>query len=211
MSGIQSVAWLVGALDLVGTFVFAISGAMQAVRQGMDLFGVLVLAFVTAVSGGIVRDVLIGAVPSAAIESWHALALAMAAGLFAFRFHGLLERLRHPVQLFDAAGLGVFAAAGTQKALDYGIDWPMATVLGMISGIGGGIMRDVLTAQVPTVLRSEIYAVAALAGGLVVIAGTQVGLSSIMASVSGAALCMFLRMMALYRGWKLPSASVRRP
>ena len=211
LSSIQSAALLVGALDLVGTFVFAISGAMQAVRQGMDLFGVLVLAFVTAVFGGIVRDVLIGAVPAAAIQSWHALALATIAGLLAFRFHAVLERLRHPVQFFDAAGLGIFAVAGTQKALDFGIGWPMAPVLGMISGIGGGMVRDVLTAQVPTVLRSEIYAVAALAGGLVVVAGVHVGAPSIIVTLGGAALCVFLRMMALYRGWKLPTASLKRP
>lgn len=131
-------------LDLVGTFVFAVSGAAQGVQRGMDLFGVLVLAFVTAVVGGITRDVLIGAVPPASVAGWHNLALAVAAGLLVFRFYGLFDRLQQPVQFFDAAGLGVFAVAGTQKALDHGINWPMAAILGMISGIGGGMVRDVL-------------------------------------------------------------------
>jgi uncharacterized membrane protein YeiH len=175
----------------------------------MDLFGVLVLAFVTAVFGGITRDVLIGAVPPASTASWHSPALAVAAGLLTFRFYRLFDRLQHPVQFFDAAGLGVFAVTGTQKALAYGINWPMAATLGMISGIGGGMVRDVLTAQVPTVLRSDIYAVAALAGGLVVVVGSWAGLPSGAVTLAGAALCVFLRMMALYRGWKLPAVPSR--
>jgi uncharacterized membrane protein YeiH len=197
---------LVKALDLIGTFVFAISGAALGVQRDMDLFGVLVLAFVTAVVGGITRDVLIGAVPPTSVASWHNLVLAVAAGLLVFRFHKLFHRLQHPVQFFDAVGLGVFAVAGTQKALDHGINWPMAAVLGMISGIGGGMVRDVLTAQVPTVLRADIYAVAALAGALVVVAGNEVGLPPIAVAFAGMALCVFLRLMALYRGWKLPVA-----
>ncbi|MBL6458950.1 TRIC cation channel family protein [Belnapia sp. T6] len=197
---------LVRALDLVGTFVFAISGAALGVQRRMDLFGVLVLAFVTAVFGGITRDILIGAVPPASVGSWHSLALAVVAGLLVFRFSGLIDRLQHPVLFFDAAGLGVFAVAGTQKALDAGINWPMAAVLGMISGIGGGMVRDVLTAQVPTVLRADIYAVAALAGALVVVVGSAVGLPSTAVALTGIALCMFLRLMALYHGWRLPVA-----
>lgn len=202
---------MVRVLDLIGTFVFAISGAALGVQRSMDLFGVLVLAVVTAVVGGITRDVLIGAVPPASVASWHNLALAMAAGLLVFRFYKPLDRLKQPVQFFDAAGLGVFAVAGTQKALDYGINWPMAAVLGMISGIGGGMARDVLTAQVPTVLRADIYAVAALAGGLVVVAGSAAGLPSPIVALAGIAACVFLRLMALYRGWKLPAAPKREP
>jgi uncharacterized membrane protein YeiH len=197
---------LVRVLDLIGTFVFAISGAALGVQRGMDLFGILVLAFVTAVFGGITRDVLIGAVPPASVASWHNLALAVSAGLLVFRFYKLLDRLQHPVQFFDAAGLGVFAVAGTQKALDYGINWPMAAILGMISGIGGGMARDVLTAQVPTVLRADIYAVAALAGSLMIVLGGALRLSPTAVALTGIALCVFLRLMALYRGWKLPAA-----
>ena len=211
LTGMEPAVLLVRVLDLIGTFVFAISGAALGVQRGMDLFGVLVLAFVTAVVGGTARDVLIGAVPPASVASWHNLALAVVAGLLVFRFFGLFDRLQHPVQFFDAAGLGVFAVAGTQKALDHGINWPMAAVLGMVSGIGGGMVRDVLTAQVPTVLRADIYAVAALAGALVVVAGGAVGLPPTVVALAGIAICVFLRLMALYRGWKLPVAPSRKP
>ena len=209
LSSTEPAILLVWVLDLVGTFVFAISGAALGVQRDMDLFGVLVLGFVTAVVGGIARDVLIGAVPPASVASWHSLALAVVAGLLTFRFHKLFDRLQHPVQFFDAAGLGVFAVAGTKKALDYGINWPMAAVLGMISGIGGGMVRDVLTAQVPTVLRADIYAVAALAGALVVVAGSSTALPATAVAFTGITLCVFLRLMALYRGWRLPVAPSR--
>ena len=202
----DSVLLLVKVLDLVGTFVFALSGAARGVERGMDIFGVLVLAFVTAVAGGIIRDVMIGTLPPQSVANWHNLALAMVAGLLVFWLPRLLHHLKHPVQLFDAAGLGVFAVAGTQKALDHGINWPMAAILGMISAIGGGIARDILTMQVPTVLRSDIYAVAALAGALVVVVGHFVGEQPILFAVAGIMVCVFLRMMALYRGWTLPAA-----
>ncbi len=195
---------IVETLDLVGTFVFALSGAVVGARRGMDLFGILVLAFVTAVAGGIVRDVLIGAIPPASIASWHALALSVLAGTFAFLFPGVIDRLRFPVQLFDAAGLGIFAATGTQKAMEYGISPLMAAMLGMITGIGGGIVRDVLSAQVPVVLRSEIYALAALAGAALVAAGHSFALPATVTLLTGTGLCLFLRMMAIYRGWHLP-------
>jgi uncharacterized membrane protein YeiH len=200
---------LVRILDLVGTFVFAVSGAALGVEKDFDLFGVLVLAFVTAAVGGIMRDVLIGAIPPASIASWHNLALAIVAGVLVFRLPRLLHLLHNPVLVFDAIGLGVFAVAGTQKALDHGINWPMSAVLGMLSGIGGGMVRDSLTAQVPTVLRSEIYAIAALAGGALVVAGDGLGLATIPVALAGTFLCVFLRLMALYRGWRLPVASFR--
>ncbi len=207
MTNIEPTTLLVEALDLLGTFVFALSGAALGVQRGLDLFGVLVLAFVTAVVGGITRDLLIGAVPPTSIASWHNLALAVLAGLLVFRLSTVFERLEQPVLFFDAVGLGVFAVAGTQKALDQGINWPMAAILGMVSGIGGGMLRDSLTAQVPTVLRSDIYAVAALAGALVVAAGTGLGLPPVLVAFAGMTLCVFLRLMALYRGWKLPVAT----
>ena len=197
---------LVAGLDLTGTLVFAMSGAARGVQERMDVFGVLVLAYVTAVSGGILRDVMIGAVPPESVASWHNLALALAGGLFVFGCFGLFERLSHPVLFFDAIGLGVFAVAGTQKALDYGVDWPMAAILGMVSAIGGGMVRDMLTMRVPTVLHADIYAVAALAGALVVVAAAALGISQPLAAWSGLALCVFLRMMAIYRGWRLPAA-----
>lgn len=210
MTAVEPAVLLVRVLDLVGTFVFALSGASLGVQRGLDLFGVLVLAFVTAVVGGITRDVLIGAVPPASVASWHNLALAVVAGLLVFYLSGLLDRLQHPVLFFDAAGLGVFAISGTQKALDHGITWPMAAILGMISGIGGGMVRDMLTVQVPTVLRADIYALAALAGALVVVVGNDLGLSPTLVALVGISVCVFLRLMALYRGWKLPVATPKK-
>jgi uncharacterized membrane protein YeiH len=160
------------ALDLIGTFVFALSGAIVGVRQRLDIFGVLVLSFAASSAGGIMRDVLIGSVPPATIEDWRYLVAALLAGLLIFLwFPRYLQssRVQHLVLVFDAAGLGLFAVTGTQKALGYGLNPIMAPLLGMLSGIGGGILRDVLVAEIPTVLRSDLYAVAALAGAVVVV------------------------------------------
>lgn len=200
---------LVLALDLAGTFVFALSGAMAGVRRRLDVFGVLVLSFAASTSGGIVRDLLIGATPPAAIEDWRYLGMAAAAGLLTFFRYGLLERLHHPVRMFDAAGLALFAVAGAQKALGFGLSAPMAALLGMLTGIGGGMARDMLLAEVPMVLRAEIYAVAALAGALVVVLGALAGLPSALTTISGAILCFVLRMLAVERDWRLPVA--RKP
>lgn len=202
---------VVNALDLVGTCVFALSGAALAVRAGMDLFGVLVLAIVTAVSGGILRDLLIGVVPPVSISDWRPVALAVGAGLACFLRPSLLDRFSHPVQAFDAAGLGVFAATGAATALDHGLNPPMAAVLGMVSAIGGGMVRDVLMARVPVVLVAEIYAVAALLGAATVIVARLVSLPAPAGIIGGAALCFFLRMMAIYRGWRLPVATRAEP
>lgn len=193
-------------LDLVGTFAFAISGALLAVQKKMDIFGVLVLAFVTAVAGGIVRDLVIGATPPEAFRSWHMLALAAVAGALCFFGAPLFERFSYPVQLFDAAGLGIFAVSGTQKALQFGIDPVMAGALGVVSGIGGGIVRDVLAARLPSVLHTQIYAVAAMAAAAVVLVAHTFGVQITVVTFPAVALCFFLRVMAIYRGWSLPSA-----
>jgi len=200
-------------LDLAGTFAFAISGAMLAVQKKMDIFGVLVLAFVTAVTGGIVRDLVIGAVPPDAFRDWHMLALAAIAGLLCFFGAPILERFSYPVQLFDAAGLGIFAVSGTQKALQFGIDPVMAGALGVITGIGGGVLRDVLAARAPTVLHTDVYAVAAIAAVVVVLAAHAFGVQITVVTFPAVGLCFFLRVMAIYRGWSLPSApwSARPP
>lgn len=198
------------AFDLLGTFVFALSGGVLAVRKRLDLFGVLVLACAAAVSGGVVRDVLIGAHPPASLADWRYLVTAMTAGLVAFRWHGLIERLRNPVQLFDAAGLALFAVLGTGKALAFGLSPFAATLLGMTTGIGGGIARDVLVARVPVVLQAELYAVAALVGGGVVAFAAVLRLPQQPAMVVGALACFGLRYMALRHSWRLPVARARR-
>jgi uncharacterized membrane protein YeiH len=195
---------LFDAFDLAATLVFAISGATQAVRKRLDLFGVLVVAWAAGVAGGITRDLLIGAVPPAAIAHWHYFVVTIAAGLLGFFASSQIARLRRPVQLFDAAGLCLFAVTGTEKALAFGLNPFVAAILGMITCIGGGVARDLLTLEVPTVLRAELYAVAALAGAGSVALGFVLGLPHLPVVLFGAGLCLFLRLMSLYRGWRLP-------
>src|SRR5688572_17238572 len=162
---------LVSILDFIGTFAFAISGALVATRHRLDLFGVLVLAFAAAAAGGIARDVLLGATPPGSLVDWRYLAVSTLAGLLTFYWRAQVERMRNPVQLFDAAGLGLFAVIGAHKALAAGLGPVGAVMLGVLSGVGGGIARDMLVAQIPSVLRRDLYAVAALAGALVLVVG----------------------------------------
>ena len=198
---------LLFAFDLIGIFVFALSGGVLAVRHRLDLFGVLVLACLTAVTGGIVRDVLIGAIPPASLADWRYLATAMLAGMVTFWWHGSIERLRNPVQLFDAAGLALFAVLGTGKALAFGLSPFAATLLGIITGIGGGIARDLLVARTPVVLQqTELYAVAAMVGGGTVAIAHAFDWPQAPAMVVGALLCFGLRFGAIRRGWRLPVA-----
>src|ERR1700712_3078623 len=193
-------------LDLTGTFVFALSGALAGVRRKLDLFGVLVLSFAAANAGGITRDLLIGAVPPAAIGDWRYLGISVFAGVITFYFSSLIVRMSNPVLLFDAAGLALFAVAGAAKALAYGLNPVMAIVLGMVTGIGGGMVRDVLLAEIPTVLRAELYAVAAMVAAAIVVIGHMLELP--IAPVTAIALisCFSLRIMAMRRGWRLPVA-----
>ncbi len=200
---------LVLALDLLGTFVFALSGATAGVKRRLDLFGVLVLSFVVGNLGGITRDLLIGAVPPAAISDWRYLAASVLAGLITFWAPYAIDRLSSPVLVFDGAGLGLFAVSGAQKALAYGLHPVMAALLGMLTGIGGGIARDVLLAEIPTVLRADLYAVAALAGAAVVVIGHVLHFPSAAVMIAGALLCFGLRLLAIHWGWHLPVA--RRP
>lgn len=202
-------AWFLVALDMVGTFVFAISGATVGVRHRLDLFGVLVLSFAAAVSGGIVRDVLIGATPPAALVGWHYLGISCLAGLITFFRYESIEKLRNPVQIFDALGLALFAATGASKALAFGLGPVSATLLGMLSGIGGGIVRDILVAKTPAVLRSDLYAVAALAGASVIVVGDTFSWPALPVLALSTLLCFGLRFGAIRYGWRLPVAALR--
>jgi uncharacterized membrane protein YeiH len=204
------VAWLPYALDLAGTFVFALSGAVAGVRHRLDVFGVLVLSFAAANTGGITRDVLIGAVPPAAINDWHYLAVSLLAGLLTFYFPSAVTRRKGPVLVFDAAGLALFAVTGAQKALAHGLNPVMATLLGMLTGIGGGMARDVLLARVPTVLQADLYAVAALLGAAVVVLASGLNLRPDVAALLGATLCFGLRLLAMHYDWHLPVAGAQR-
>jgi uncharacterized membrane protein YeiH len=197
---------LLVAFDLGGTFVFALSGAAVAVNHRLDLFGVLVLSFAAGNSGGIARDVMIGAVPPAAISDWRYVAVSILAGLITFFWHRIINRLSSPVLVFDAAGLALFAVSGAGKALAFHASPVAATLLGMLTGIGGGMVRDVLVTAVPTVLRTELYAVAALIGAAAVVIGRMLHFPSAAAAIAGAVLCFGLRFMAMRRGWQLPIA-----
>jgi len=197
---------LLVAFDLSGTFVFALSGATAGVKHRLDLFGVLVLSFAAGNSGGIARDVMIGAVPPAAISDWRYIAVSMLAGLITFYWYRIINRLSSPVLVFDAAGLALFAVSGAGKALAFHAGPVAATLLGMLTGIGGGMMRDVLVREIPTVLRTELYAVAALGGAAVVVIGRMLNVPSSAAAVAGAVLCFGIRFMAMRRGWHLPTA-----
>jgi uncharacterized membrane protein YeiH len=197
-------------VDLAGTFVFALSGALAAVERRLDIFGVLVLAFTAGCFGGIARDVLIGAVPPASVSDWRYLAASLVAGIITFYWHSAVSRWRSPVLVFDGAGLAFFAISGAQKAIAFRLGPVMAALLGMLTGIGGGMIRDVLLSQVPTVLRADLYAVAALVGAAVVVVGDIVRIPPTAAMVVGFALCFGLRLMAIRRGWRLPVASSPR-
>jgi uncharacterized membrane protein YeiH len=197
---------LLVAFDLGGTFVFALSGATAGVKNRLDLFGVLVLSFAAGNSGGIARDLLIGAVPPAAIHDWRYIAVSILAGLITFYWYRIVNRLRSPVLVFDAAGLALFAVSGASKALAFQAGPVAATLLGMLTGIGGGMVRDVLVREIPTVLRTELYAVAALIGAVTVVAGSVLHLPSSATAIAGAVLCFGLRSIAMRRGWQLPIA-----
>jgi uncharacterized membrane protein YeiH len=203
-------AHTVVVLDWVGTLAFALSGGMLGVRKGFDLFGVLFLAFVVSVAGGMMRDVLIGATPPAALTQVHYFVISVAAGLIAFYWAPRIALWHRGILLLDAIGLALFAVVGTQKAVAYGIHPAMAALMGMLTGIGGGMLRDVLARDTPFVLRGDLYAVAALAGGVVVAIGHAMHGPQTLFTLLGAAVCVFLRLMAIYRGWRAPLSPVTR-
>ncbi|HJS86889.1 MAG TPA: trimeric intracellular cation channel family protein [Acetobacteraceae bacterium] len=203
---------LMACLDGAGTFVFALSGAVLAIRKQFDIFGVLFLSWVVGVVGGITRDVLIGAVPPATIANWHDFAIAIGGGLLTFFAYPVVQSLSRPVLVLDALGLGLFAVTGAQKAISYGVNPVMVAVLGMVSGIGGGMTRDVLAREIPFVLREDLYAVAALAAGAIVSLGNMLGLPPLWSMLVGAAVCILIRMMAIFFGWRAPVARwIRSP
>ncbi|MGW9760520.1 putative membrane protein YeiH [Burkholderia sp. 132550021-2] len=193
------------AADLAGTAVFAIEGANAAIGAGLDLFGVMVLSLVVALGGGVIRDLLIGARPPSAVSDWRYPALAFASGLFAFVFHERVAAFSPSLlTTLDAAGLALFAVAGAVKALEFRVHPFIATLMGAVTGCGGGVVRDVLLARIPVVLVTDIYASAALLGAVVVVSCRRLGCSPIVAAVLGGAACFALRMTAVRFGWQLP-------
>jgi uncharacterized membrane protein YeiH len=205
---------LLVALDLLGIFVFALSGGLVGVRKNLDIFGVLVLAGTTGLGGGFLRDVLIGATPPAALVDWRYLMVPVVAGLVTFYYHPTLARRRaeRVVTFFDAAGLGLFCVTGALTALDHGLGPVPAALMGMVTAIGGGIARDLLSGRVPFVFGSELYATPALAGAPYAVLADRASLAIWLVAVPGVVICFGWRLLALWRNWRAPvpagSASV---
>jgi len=205
--GDQNTSTLLLVLDLSGIFVFAISGALVAVRKQLDVFGVLVLAGTTGLGGGFLRDVLIDATPPAALADWRYLLVPVAAGLVTFVFHPVVGRAERVVNVFDAAGLGLFCVTGALKALDYGLGPVPAALMGMVTGIGGGMARDLLAGRVPVVFSSELYATPALMGATWAVLAQRWGLQEGLVAIPGVVICFGFRVLALWRGWQAPLPS----
>jgi uncharacterized membrane protein YeiH len=191
-------------LDLLGVAVFAASGALAAVHAKLDVFGVVVLAAVTAIGGGVVRDVLLGIVPPTSLRQWIYLVVPAVVALLVFRWHPAVARLRRAVQLADALGLALFVTTGTSVALATGAPAATSALVGVITGVGGGVLRDVLLREIPTVLRREVYAVAAALGAVVVVLGDRLALPPVPVALAAAALVAVVRVLALWRHWNVP-------
>lgn len=188
----------------MGVAVFAASGASAGVAKRLDLFGVIFVGFVAALGGGIIRDLVIDVVPPLAFADWRYPAVAALVATATFWLHPQLARLRRTVLVLDAAGLGLFTVTGTLKALDAGVPAVGACLIGMLVGIGGGLGRDLLTGEIPVVLRREIYAVAALAGAVVVVALQRADTHHNVVLLVPAALIFGVRLVALLRRWSAP-------
>lgn len=191
-------------LDLTGIFFFAVAGALVAVRKNLDLFAALVLGGVTGLGGGFIRDVLIGATPPAALTDWRYLLVPVLAGLLTFAFHPAVGRLERVVTLFDAFGLAVFCVTGALKAVEFGLGPVPAALMGMVTGIGGGMLRDVLVSSVPVIFEGSLYATPALAGAAVAVLLDRADLPFLVVATGGFSVCLTWRLLALVRGWRAP-------
>jgi uncharacterized membrane protein YeiH len=191
--------------DLAGTFLFAVEGATAAVYGGLDLLGVLVLAFVTALGGGTMRDLLIGDTPPASLRNWRYPATAFCGGAIVFVLHHYLKTLPPNLLLtLDAAALALFAVAGTEKALEFKLHPLIAVMMGTLTGVGGGTLAAVLLAQIPRVLRADVYGSAAILGSIVLVLCRRAGVPRTWAAVAGGLACFALRMAAVLNHWNLP-------
>jgi uncharacterized membrane protein YeiH len=199
------------ALDLLGTLVFAFSGSLVAARRGLDVFGFVVLALAAGTAGGVMRDVLIGATPPVALVDWRYSGACVLAALFVFVFGTQAIRIEPAIRVLDAFGLGLFAAAGTTKSLDLGLDPIASVILGVLTAVGGGIARDLLAGLVPAVLRAEIYAIAAAIGSVAIVIAVAFGLPLAVGAPIGAATATALRLAAMRFGWQAPRPGGPRP
>ena len=195
-------------LNLAGTFVFGLSGGLAGVEKRLDAFGVVVLGVVVGLAGGITRDLLIG-IPPQTFRDWRYLAVAGGAGLVALLAEPTLARLGRPILVLDAAGLALFCVTGASTALDHRVGAVEAVVLGAITGIGGGVLRDVLLREIPTVLRAGLYAIPALAGASVVVAASRSGTHNLAFPLIGAVVCFAIRVAGVYFDLNVPQARSR--
>lgn len=207
----STVSPLLLTLDFIGTFVFALNGALTAVRaERLDIFGVITLGMFTGLGGGTIRDVLLDALPPATFVDWRYLALAAGGGLIAFVLSRRLERLTVPMVVLDAVGLSVFAVLSAYKALDMGFGVVQAMLVGTITAVGGGTIRDVMIGRIPTVLRSELYAIPALIGAGCAAAAYSAGHHGTVAALSSAAVCFAVRMVGVYFDLNAPRSRGHR-
>lgn len=191
--------------DLIGTFVFASSGALLARKAKLDLFGAFVLALAAGTAGGVIRDVLVGFTPPVALTEWrYPVTAAAATVVVALRGEFLETRLKRPITMLDALGLGLFATTGTWRAIDGALPVVTALFVGVVTAVGGGIVRDMLVARVPVVLRREIYALAALAASALVIAAHIAEIDRAIAGVAAVLVTAALRLVAAYKSWNVP-------
>ncbi|GLV60386.1 UPF0126 membrane protein [Dictyobacter sp. S3.2.2.5] len=193
-------------LNLVGTFAFAESGALLAVRKNYDIVGMAVLALITAIGGGVIRDLIIGAHPPVAFTNANYLWLALLATILTFFAHPLLNRLNVAILVFDAAGLAVFCISGAIKALAYGLGPLPAILLGTLTAIGGGVMRDILAQDPPAVLRSgsELYALPAALGATIIVIIAHFAVNDSLTVGLTAVFVFVLRLLALRYHWRGP-------
>jgi uncharacterized membrane protein YeiH len=193
--------------DLVGTFAFALNGALTALRVArLDVVGVVTLGMITALGGGIIRDIIINSLPPATFSDWRYLAVAAAGSLIAFGFGRRLDRHNTAITVLDAAGLSLFAVTGASKALDLGLGPAQAAILGAITAVGGGTLRDVLVQRVPVVLRSELYAIPALVAATVTVVAVRTDLYGLAAAVFAAGACFAIRMLGVRLNLNAPRA-----
>lgn len=192
-------------LDLTGTFVFALSGAVAAKQRGLDIFGIFTIAFTVACGGGIIRDLCIGAIPPAGLTYWPYLVTVFLATVIGIGFYAIVNMLNQPVLFFDALGLSVFAVSGARKAIVFGHNYEVAILLGIVTAVGGGVIRDILLARVPVIFKKEIYASAAMVGTMIVVAGDYLSYSQGVVSATAIAVCLALRFLSLHFHWNLPS------
>lgn len=195
-------------LDLIGIAAFAVSGAFVGVDKKLDIFGVVFLAAVTALGGGFIRDALLGTTPAAALTDWRYLVVPLVVGLVVFFVHPAVARLSRLFLLADAAGVGLFAVAAARKALDHGVGAAGACGIGLITAIGGGLLRDVLVSEIPSVLHDrEIYAIPALVAAAMVVVGDGTGLDNVTVAVVSIAAAFALRVLGQWRNWTVPSSA----